>query len=449
MSYYVNASASAGGDGSSAHPFTTIDQARVAMEATTVHDTIVQSGTYTETSALTLTSADNGDSFAAAPGATAIITGNLQNLVSLNGTSNLVLKGLTFAGTASSSVYNGVGAVTLNNSSNDHIVADHFLNNGGDGILLAGSSSNEISGNQIDNSADSGIELKDGSNSNLVDSNLINGTNAIGTSGGGIYGHGINGNTLSHNLVENTAGMGIGIEDFGGGTSNSGNSIAQNVLENNDTQSNDSGAIYLLGRSDNDTATSVTANFISEPNADPTQHQVGIYLDDYDSGVTARNNIVQSGTAGNTASGLSYLIQVHGGNKDSFTNNIFDTGSGNTQVALIQSAPSNVPVGSLGTFNNDTISGNLNPSERTTSGIPAEYDYLAPFNSVNVNNNDYWGAPGQNAYPDTSAKYQPQGFVNSASGNYNLTGANGASSIGFTQIDQNGIGLHPSGAHFY
>lgn len=449
MTYYVDSGASPGGNGSSANPFNNLNDARVAMETTTVKNTVVNPGTYREASALILTSADNGISFTGGSGGPVTITGNLQNLVTLDGASNITLQGLTFSGTTSSPVSNGVGAVTLNNSNRNYIIANIFANNGGDGLLLAGSSQNTVSGNQVDNSADSGIELKDGSNSNFVDSNLIDGTGANNTQGGGIFGHGISSNTLSHNQIQNTAGMGIGIEDFGGGTANSSNSITKNLLINNDTQSYDSGAIYLLGRSDEDTNSSVTLNFISEQNANPTQHQVGIYLDDYASGVYVNSNIVQSGTPGNPAAGLSYDFQLHGGNNDTISNNIFDTGSGDTQVALIQSAPSDVPAGPLGTFNNDAVYGNLNPSERTTDGIPSEYAYLAPYNSVNVANNDYWGASGQNTYPDSNPHYDPQGFVDRANGNYNFTGPNGAANIDFTQIDESGIGLMPSTAHSY
>ena len=285
----------------------------------------------------------------------------------------------------------------------------------------------------------SSIELKDASNNNLIDSNVLNGTGAPNTNGGGVFGHGVNGNTITHNLVENTFGMGIGILDFGGGTQNSGNLIQDNTLLNNNTGSIDSGAIYLLDRSDINISTIVNNNFISEPNSNAANHTVGIYLDDYTSGVRVTNNIVQ-GT-------LSYDLQVHGGNADTISNNIFDIGSGATQVALIQPAPAELPAGPLGSFNGDSISGNLIVS--AAGGAPY-YDFLStPSSSVAIRNNDYLGGSGQSTSPDTAPSYTAQSFSNPAAGNYNLAGGSGAASIGFTAIDQTQIGLHPAGAHFY
>lgn len=441
--FYVSANGSASGTGTAANPFATLAQAQKAMEGSVIKTTNVEGGTYNLSSSLNLTSADNGETFIGVAGQAASITGNLQTLVNLNGTAGVTLEGLTFLGTSSTPSSDGQGEVNINGASGNNIIANHFINAGGDGLLIEeGASSNAVSGNEIDNSADSSIEIKDASNANVIDSNVLNGTSASNTTGGGVFGHGINNTVITHNVVENTVGMGIGIEDFGGGTVNSGNLIQDNQLSANNTASSDSGAIYLLGRSDNNTMTTVNMNFISEPTSNSANHTVGIYLDDYTSGVGVTNNIV----GGN----LSFDVQLHGGNTDGFTNNIFDTGSRATQVALIQAAPSNVAAGPLGTFNNDVISGNLNPSEHAGSGIPAEYDLInAASTSVNVSNNDYYGASGQNSFPDSSAKYNAQGFANQAGGNYNLTGGSGASSIGFMQINQARMGTAPVGAHYY
>ena len=59
---------------------------------------------------------------------------------------------------------------------------------------------------------------------------------------------------------------------------------------------------------------------------------VGIYLDEWTSGVTATNNIVVGGNLG---------FELHGGSNDVLTNNIFDIGPNTTGSAdgLIQSNP--------------------------------------------------------------------------------------------------------------
>lgn len=444
--FYVQAGAAAGGNGTQANPFSTLDQARLAMETSTVKTTFVEGGTYNLSSTLTLTGADSGETFAGVAGQTATITGSgLTTLVALNGSTNVTLQGLTLSGSAATPAAAGYGAIDLEGATRSTILADHIVNSGGDGISIgAASSSNVVSGNEIDNSGDSGIEIRDASNGNRIDSNIINGTSAGNTTGGGVLIHGVGNTTITHNEVFNTAGMGIGVEDYGGTshTANGAFTIADNILYNNNLSSTDSGAIYVLDRSDIIDNGTVSMNFISEPNADPTRHQVGIYLDDYASGIAVRSNIV-NGT-------LSFDLQLHGGNDDAVSNNIFDTGAGSTQVALIQSAPSNVAVGSLGTFNNDTISGNLFPSEHSAAGIPASYDFIgAPWSAVAISNNDYFGGNGMNAYPDSSAKYNVQDFANAAGNNYALGAGIGASSIGFTAIDESQIGLHPTGAHAY
>jgi hypothetical protein len=438
--YYVAVGGSDNADGSAAHPFASLQRATLAMETGSIKTTYVAGGTYNQATTLNLTTADNGESFIGVTGQTAIIAGNLPTLMSLNGTSGATIEGLTFSGSISTPTSNGQGQLNLNGASNNAIIANHFMNAGGDGLLIEeGASNNTVSGNEIDNTADSSIELKDASNYNVIDSNVLNGTAALNTTGGGVFGHGIHNTVITHNIVENTSGMGIGILDFGSGTQNSNNLIQDNSLTNNDTNSDDSGAIYLLGRSDTNVATSVNMNFISEPNSNSANHTVGIYLDDYSSGVTVTNNIV-SGL-------LSYDLQVHGGNIDQITNNIFNTGSQAAQVALIQSAPTDVPVGPLGTFNNDTMSGNLVVGTGL-SGVDYAVLGTSP-SSVAINNNDYTGGAGTNTVPDSSAKYLSQSFVNLAGGNYNLSGGTGASSIGFVQIDQSQMGTHPTGAHFY
>ena len=110
------------------------------------------------------------------------------------------------------------------------------------------------------------MEVKDASNGNLFTNNVINGVGALNLSGGAFYVHGGSNDTFSNNLIENTAGAGIAVEDFGYGTTfNVGNIITRNEILNTSTSasSTDSGAIYILGRSDTDLQTTISMNFIS------------------------------------------------------------------------------------------------------------------------------------------------------------------------------------------
>ena len=207
--YYVSATGSDSGDGSAAHPFATLGKAQAAMERGAVRTTYVQDGTFNLASSLQLTSADNGMSFIAAPGAKPVLNGGpsgLINLITLNGTQNVTLQGLTFENTKPGA---SNAAVSLINATSNHIVGNLFANNDR-GVALTGSGANVISGNEFDNSVTAGVCLSLGSDHNTVDSNLVNGTSLIGTGtdSAGIWLSGASHNTVTHNLVENTGGAG-------------------------------------------------------------------------------------------------------------------------------------------------------------------------------------------------------------------------------------------------
>ena len=440
--FYVSTTGSDSGDGSAAHPFATIGRAVTAMEQSgTVKTAYVEGGTYKLGSTINLGSKDNGITIESAPGAKAVLDGNgsLSTLVSLNGASNVTIQGLTFQHTGT----NGA-AVKLSGGSGNHIVGNLFSGTH-EGLLLQGSSSNTVAGNEFDNSATSAIEADGNSNSNTFDSNLINGTGAVGTTGGGIFLHGANNNIISHNQVQNTAGMGIGIENWDSNTVNVGNQVLDNVIHNVGTssQSVDTGAIYMLGRSGGNTATTISGNDITSTVSTANHPQiVGIYLDDLTSGVTVTNNIV--------ANTVDHSLQIHGGSNINVQNNIFDLGSasgsswGWDTALLIQSISGHA-------MSNNAFSHNIIAS---TSSTPAAYSNLAGGNPT-VDNNFYmdlatshWQVFGD-AVNQTNAHYGNAGFVNEAGGNYNLGAGSAALAAGFKQIDQSVMGLHPTTAHWY
>ena len=435
--FFVATNGSDGGDGSAAHPFATLAKAQAAMEGSTTHTTYVEGGTYNLSSTLALGSKDSGMSFLAYPGQTPVLDGgsaHLGTLISINGAQNVTLSGLSFANTAS-----GAAAVSLTNTSSSQIVGNHFSNTG-EALLLTGSSNNTVSGNEMDNSAQDAVEVKDGSNNNTLDSNLINGTGASNTTGGGFFLHGVDGNSITHNLVENTAGMGIGVENWDNTTINVGNIIEYNVVRNTSTQSQDSGAIYMLGRSHVNTQATIANNLVDGTGASGSAHTIGIYLDDSTSGVTVQNNIVRNiGTHG---------VEIHGGDNITVQNNVFDLGTTATSAVLFQAAPADT--NPTNTMLNDNVTKNIIYG---ASASQTPYSYIAG-GSPNISGNLYYntsGATMRSAAPtaDSNPTYGNPNFANASAGNYALQTGSAAGAIGFQSISQSQIGLNPTTAHWY
>jgi parallel beta-helix repeat protein len=432
--FYVSSTGSDRNDGSASHPFATLGAAQAAMEGSSIKLTYVEGGTYTLSSPLVLGQADSGMTFQSAPGQTATLNGqNVSNLIDISGASGVTLSGLSFENT-------GDAAVLLNNgASGNNVVGNDFESNG-TGVRVISSNSNTISGNQIDNSGHAGIEVQDGASKNTVDSNLINGVSATGTTGGGIFLHGTSSNTISHNQVENTAGFGIGVLNWDGSTVNTGDVVTDNELLNTGTASNDTGSIYVLGRSDIDTGITISNNYID--GTGPTSaHIVGIYLDDYTSGVTVDNNILRNiGTHG---------LEIHGGHDNNVYNNVFDLGTITKSAALFQ-AEAGDP-GSAGAQNNSFHQNII------TSSQANQYNYDSIDGATaNIYGNLYYDPAGSfigglnaSLVQDSNPSYGNPAFQNPAGGNYALGSGSAAGSINFQQINQGSIGLQPTTAHWY
>jgi hypothetical protein len=438
--FYVSASGGSGGDGSASNPFGSLQQAITAAEGSSTKTIYLQGGTYNFGSTLNLGTADNGITITSAPGSQAVLDGggSLSTLIQLNGSTGVTVQGLTFQNTAA----NTRAALDLNGASGNSIIDNHFVNNGEALLVDNGSNNNTVSGNQFDNSSTSAVEVQNQSNGNLFDSNLVNGTGAIDCTGGGFFVHGGNNNTISHNLVENTSGIGIGIENWDSTTINVGNVITDNIVQNSNMSSSttDSGAIYELGRSNVNTQSVISNNYISGPNvaASPGAHIIGIYLDDNTSGVQVTNNIVV-----NT---IANAVQIHGGNNITIQNNIFDLGANGLSAILFQDRASDV---GGPTMTNNVVQGNIIAS---TSGSPTAFDNITAGNPT-INNNFFMDLINSNfqtnGIAQTNAQYGNAQFTNEAGGNYTLGSNSGALAVGFTSIDQSIMGLHPTTAHFY
>ena len=440
--YYVAAGGSDSGNGSAAQPFSSIQYALSQMEAHGVKVLYLGNGTYSVPSTITLTAADSGDTILAAPGASPVLDGGhgTSTILSLSGANNVTLSGLSFVNTT---VSDQGAALVLNGSTGDTISGNTFNNNGESVLFAAGSSNNNFTRNTVTNSATSAVEVKDASNYNSFSNNTINGVGVQNVAGGAFFGHGISYDSFTNNLIENTAGSGIALEDFGHGTNtaNIGNVISNNELLNTSTAaaSTDDGAIYLLGRSDIDTATTVSMNFISNVgNTNLAGHVEGIYLDDNESGVTVTSNIVQGVQ--------SDAVELHGGYNDTFTNNIFNLGNTTRTVALIQQPEPDYPATVQPALTGDQFSHNIVLSNQSNPYYA--YVYFDP-ESVNVpvSSNLYYdpasaggGVPMAAPITDQSPIIGNPNFAAAASGNYAIGAGSASSLIGFIPINQSLIG---------
>ncbi len=427
--YYVAANGSAGGDGSAAHPFATLQQAASAMAASSVKTTEILSGSYA--GPLTLTAANSGESFVAQTPGSVTLTGSADP-VSINGGSGITLSGLTISNATDF-------AVTINGGTHNTITDSSFTGNYGGIELEYGANSNVITNNDFTNTSFAAIEGHDGADSNVIDSNLIDGVGPVSsnTYGGGLYLHGTSNTQITHNEIQNTSGAGISLADFDNNdtaTENLHDTIAYNSLTNTNLDASDSGAIYILGRSLAQTDTLVKMNFINNYGVVPT-HTVGIYLDDDTSGVTVSDNIV-TGTG-------SFGLQVHGGSNNAITGNIVDTGAGNQFGILFQAPPSNEP--NPAALQNNSVTGNIFATEGLT---PDAFFANLAGGAPAVSGNDYFAPAGASldTAPDIAPTFQNPGFASAATGNYATSSSAG---IGFTTIDQSLIGLHPSGPAAY
>lgn len=418
--------------------YSTIQQGIQAAEQTGATTVIVNAGTYTGNDVLS--SADNGLTISGSQGVS--ITGSF----SISNASSVTLSGLSFQGNGSNV------AVTATNSQSLSIVGNNFTGTG-QAVLLDGSTNSSVSNNSIFNTTASAIEAKNGANSNLFSSNTINGDTTPGTIGA-IYLHGANNSTVTHNQITNTTGAAISLSDFFGpgttGTQNNGSVVSFNSLNQVDTTAPDSGAIYILGRSQEQNANiTVSNNLIQNVGSaaavgSPTEHAVGIYLDDNTSGVSVTSNVVIA-----TAT-LTDPFEIHGGSNDTISGNIFDLTSGVTDFGLFQQDPANqAPVGSFAQLVNDNITGNIFATEAASPHNPGYADLTGGIGQISIAGNNYWafsGAPlnvaGTNAAGDSAAQYNPPAAH--AAQSISDYAAWSAPGINFQAIDVADIGLLPS-----
>ena len=379
--------------------YATIAQGISAAEAAGSHRVNVEPGTYTETD--TLGPADNGLTIAARPGSATVV-----GSFSVTGASSVTLSGLAFQGDGSSV------AVSLLDSTRIRIIENSFTGVG-QAVLLDGTSLSAVTRSTITNATNSAIEIKDNAANDSVTYTVIDGCMAMGTLGA-IWLHGTSASIIENNLVMNTAGAGISLADFdppgSTDTQNDNATIAFNGLIGTDAMSEDSGAIYVLGRSQTpSTGITISMNLVRGVGSSSATHTVGIYLDDNASGITVSRNIIQATPT------MSDVFEIHGGSNNKFSANIFDLGTGDTDDGLFQQDEvDQMPQGSFQQLQNNVVSGNIYATESDAPHDPGFADLTGLIGNTLIIRNDYWAfsfAPlnvqGTGAFGDTAPSYDP------------------------------------------
>ena len=310
-------------------------QAIARLHADGPRTIFLRTGAYRLSEPLVLTAADQDLTIAACPGETPVLTTSGDGpILKLQRTSAVTLSGLIFDSASP--------AQLLLESARDCVIASNTFLHGRVGILLVQSSENRIQRNLVVSAASSGIELRDRSDGNLLTDNIVDGTDAVDTHGGGIFLHGANFNRIAHNLVRNTAGFGIGVLNWDETTLNTGNTVEFNVLRDTALRSEDSGAIYVLGRAAIDTKMVIASNVIDGVGS-AGYHTIGVYLDDSTSGVLVTGNLIRRPG--------KYAVQIHGGSDNTVESNLLDLGHGQAIAVLFQAAPADTRSSSMQTGN--------------------------------------------------------------------------------------------------
>jgi hypothetical protein len=178
--YYVSPTGSDSNPGTLNAPFATLQKAQQAMQNSDIKTTYILAGTYEMSTALTLTSADNGETWAGYPGdpaQSAILqysgSGHLQ--VHIDGASNITFSDLNFDGGPNGGAGVLYGAIFIDNDSSDIYVENNLFTNNfnqsdlyiynSDNIYYQGNTSigsyESVSGHVTDGSVDTGWFVTD------------------------------------------------------------------------------------------------------------------------------------------------------------------------------------------------------------------------------------------------------------------------------------------------
>lgn len=321
--YYVSPTGSDSNPGTLAAPFLTLSHAQLVMEGPgNPKMLLLRAGTYPST-ALTFTSADNGETWAYYPpdgynsaildgGSIGMNTGT--NIVNINGASNITISGLTI---------------------------QNFRNWG---IGIHGGPADPVGGFPTAAPTASDVTIIYNIIKNGFTDNNTSTANS-GWSGGGIYASGSTTNLrILNNAVLNQYGSGIRVipTDTSGTTNPNGNynglTISNNVCLETNQATGDNGAIYIQDTNFNSTNITISNNFIRDYQSNPSLRNVAvplrdvaIYLDEGASNTNITGNIVAATAYPIASPGASTIsttaFYMSTGHNDTWSGNIVDLGT--------------------------------------------------------------------------------------------------------------------------
>jgi hypothetical protein len=247
-----------------------------------------------------------------------------------------------------------------------------------------------------------------------------------------------NGSNLqfTHNLIQNCNQDGISLSGGANGLEVTNLLVQDNLILNVMLTGTDGGGIYFINAQHGSIGVVINNNVIGNYGKIANQTKA-IYLDSNASTVTVTNNIVY-GTG-------TWAMMVHGGDNNTFENNIIDLTNGN-QVGLYQTLPGGPDYGMANNVFKDNIiySSATPPSELWTTFAPGRSD-ATPV----ISNNLYYDTIGTPPYSVAPADINPTvanpGFVNAAANNYNfVSGAPAISGGSFALINVSTVGPIPN-----
>jgi parallel beta-helix repeat protein len=378
-------------------PFKTLGKAQSAIEGSAIKIATIRAGTYSLAGTIWTFNwwNDAGQTWVPYQNESVIIDGGGTGYMHGNSTSNLTIEGLTFQNMGNDPSGGGINI----DGTGETIRWNTFVN----------CASNCIGGHM--------------SNS-TIDSNTINGVSGGGWHGAIVLGYGASNNHITHNLIQNVVEEGIDIGTGSGDPPANNNIIDSNIFRNTCSNTVDCGAIYMFDASHATTGNQITNNIVNGNGGVnyKTDQTKAVYLDDSVSNVLVSGNICRNcGQFG---------LQIHGGDHNTFTNNIFDLSSTGTMLGLYQRSGITADFGMAGNvFKNNIVyfSGSV-PASLWQVGISSG-DVL-PTDSTNL----YYSASGakipNSTIVDTNPVYANPQFTNASAGDYSMP----SNSPAYTQI---------------
>lgn len=403
--YYVNPDPNIGSDSNNGTspqtPFATLTKAQTSMQGGSTKITYLMAGYYSTISSyvtytggptwyghLNLRSSDSNETWAAMPGDRPILDcGNASNSNSIyiSGATGVTVDGLTVQNCSLGGIYaTATNGITVKNNSLFNITSPVW--------------------------------------STAVDSS--------------IFFENVYNSTITHNLIDGNTNDGMEVNNGGPGDDNTNDVVSYNIVRNTCLSVADCGGIYFRDVGHNDTRQVINNNLVynfgnigySTGNG---QQSKGLYLDDESSNIIVTNNIVY-GTG-------TWDLAIHGGNNNTFANNIFDLSLAGA-MGLYQDDSPGTNYGMAGNaLNCNIIYSSASAGQSIwTNWIAAGVTVALP----SFTNNVYFNTNGSFTYSasgsgisDPSQTIVNPNFMNAGSNNYAFSGSSPNPSSCFIPID--------------